>query len=58
MPWSVAVAVAQAPGPLIGSTAWATVGLPAPELTVWAAAAEKSTSPGCRPAQVEAANGP
>ncbi len=50
--------MAQAPGPLIGSTAWATVGSPAPELTVCAAAEEKSTSPGCRPAQVEAVNGP
>src|SRR5581483_8029327 len=57
-PWSVAVAVAHAPGPVIGSTAWAIVGSPAPELTVCARVVEKSTSPGCRSAQVAAVKGP
>jgi hypothetical protein len=32
--------VAQAPPPVMGSTVWAVVGLPAEEETVWAAADE------------------
>jgi hypothetical protein len=55
--WFAADAVAQAPGPAIGSKAWETVGELEPGTIVFAGAESKRTSPGATEAQLAAWNG-